>query len=135
MHPDVDDQPNSKLAKQEDLENLYLGDSYQSEKALARMMSVCLVVLFFSSGMPILYFVGFLHFFSTFWLHKTMLMQYFQKTSEFKRQLPLFCIKICKIGFFLKLIAGIFMFNNPEVFDVRDDADHSENKFEFKLKL
>ena len=27
------------------------------------------------------------------------------------------------------------MFNNPEVFDIRDDVDHSENKFEFELKL
>ena len=77
VHPDIDDQPNTKLALQEDLEKLYTGQNYESEKSLARMMSVCLVILFFSSGMPILYLIGFVQFFSTFWLHKTLLMQYY----------------------------------------------------------
>lgn len=48
-----DDQPNTKQVTQMNLNSMYEGEMFDSEKTLARMMSTIFVVIPYSSGMPI----------------------------------------------------------------------------------
>jgi len=59
LQPDEDDDvPNTRQKIQEDLEDLYTGRGFQGEKTYSRMMSTLFVILMYSSGIPILYYIG-----------------------------------------------------------------------------
>ena len=74
---------------QEDLQNLYTGQDFQCETTLSRMMSITITVLVFSSGMPILYFIGFVFYILTFMVNKLLIMQYYRRTdSILSREIP-----------------------------------------------
>ena len=68
-----DDDINTKLKSQEDVNDLYLGDEFEGEKSFSRMMSTLLVCLSFSAGMPVLYAVAFVFFTITFVINKVLL--------------------------------------------------------------
>ena len=82
LEDEDDDEPNSKKETQEELEELYTGEVFKGGKAYSRMMSILIVCLTYSSGMPILYFVGFCYFLITFIVNKTMLFMYYQKKDQ-----------------------------------------------------
>lgn len=83
-----DDEVNTQQLTQDDLETLYKGEEFKGDKSISRMTSILLICLAFSSGMPILYFIGFLFFFATYAINKVMLMQYYQKTNTLNRVVP-----------------------------------------------
>jgi hypothetical protein len=68
-----DDEVNTKLKSQEDVNQLYLGDEFEGEKSYSRMMSTLLVCVSFSTGMPVLYVVAFIFFSFTFLVNKVLL--------------------------------------------------------------
>lgn len=123
-YPDLkvedDDQPRTKKTAQSALEALYEGDEFDSSKALSRMMSTFLVIVFYSPGMPVLYIFGFVFFTATFLVHKILLIQFYKKTPTFTREIPLHCAKIMKYALFLKLGNGLFMFLNPRILELQD---------------
>jgi hypothetical protein len=85
-----DDEPNSKKKTQKELEELYMGGDYEGEGSFSRMMSHLLILVTFSSGMPNLYFVGFLFFTFTFLVEKWNLILIFKKTTTLNRIIPLY---------------------------------------------
>jgi hypothetical protein len=94
MKLDPDDEgcdlPNSKKRIQSDLENLYTGNMFKGEKAYSRMMSTMFVILMYSSGMPILYLIGFVFYLVTFCVNKFLLIYYYQKSRTLTRTIPVF---------------------------------------------
>ena len=76
-----DDCPNTKQVTQMNLNSLYEGDMFESEKTLARMMSTIFVVIPYSSGMPIQYVIGTLFFYITFKTNKILLIKYYKRTD------------------------------------------------------
>jgi hypothetical protein len=71
------------------------------------MMSTLLVLLFYSGGMPIFYFFGFVFFAGTFLVHKILLIQFYKKTVNFTREIPIHCATIMNYALFLKLLNGL----------------------------
>jgi hypothetical protein len=83
-------------------------------------MSTLFVVLFYSSGMPILYLLAVVFFTFTYLANKLLFFNYYQKTDHsLSRDLPLYSLKILQIGVMLKLIVGVFMYADPEVWSSR----------------
>ena len=116
-----DDEPNTKILTQQDLTLLYEGEDFECEKTLSRMMSTAFVVLIYSSGMPILYLIGFVFFTVTFLVNKVLLIKYYKRTdSILSRTIPLYSVHILKYAVLMKMIIGIFMFTNPEVFETKE---------------
>jgi hypothetical protein len=60
------------------------------EKTFSRMMSTLLVVVCYSSGLPVLYIVGSVFFSATYMVNKLMIMKFYQKTLTLNRVVPLF---------------------------------------------
>jgi hypothetical protein len=83
-----DDEVNTKLKSQDELEALYLGDNFEGEKSFSRMMSVLFICISFSAGMPILYVIAFVFFTITFITNKVLLFQFYQKTNILSRVVP-----------------------------------------------
>ena len=68
-----DDEVNTKMTNQEDLNNLYTGETFEGGSSFSRMMSTLMVLLTYSSGMPVLYIVGAVFFFMTYYVQKLVL--------------------------------------------------------------
>lgn len=112
-----DDEPNTKKMVQSELEKLYEGRNFECEKSISRMMSTIFVILMFSPGMPILYFLGFIFFFVTYKTNKLLLMRYYKKTdSLLSREIPIFAVYILRYGLIIKLFSGLLMYCNPKLF-------------------
>ena len=73
------DKPNSKMRIQSELEALYTGKVFKGEKTYSRMMSTLFVILMYSSGMPILYFLGAVFYFVTYKVNKFLLIHYYKR--------------------------------------------------------
>jgi hypothetical protein len=65
-----------------------MGGDFDGEGNLSRMMSHLMVLIAFSSGMPNLYFVGFVFFFLTFMVEKWNLILYYKKATTINRIIP-----------------------------------------------
>ena len=79
-------------------------------------MSTVFVILLYSSGMPILYFIGMIFFGVTFWVHKLLILKFYQRSRTFNRTIPLFSQKFFKLGLAVHIIGATFMLTNPEPF-------------------
>ena len=72
-----------------------------------------------SSGMPLLYVIGFFNFFLTYWIYKVLLVKHYCKTIAFNEDLPLLSINYIRIGIFFHLIEGAIVFSNSKI--ISDD--------------
>lgn len=76
------------------------------------MMSIFLVIMVFSGGMPVLYIFAFAFFFFTYFVNKILLIQYYKTSLTFTYEIPLACARLFKYAIILKFIVGFFMFLN-----------------------
>lgn len=78
-----------------------------------------------STGMPLLYLVSAIFYFVFYWVYKTLLMNYYMKTTSFNEELAIKSVNIIEIGLALKILIGSFMLSNNALFgslkDVKDN--------------
>lgn len=55
------------------------GTSVQMEVKYSNMVAVIYIVMFYGSGIPILYFIAAVYFFVTYWVEKIMILRYYRK--------------------------------------------------------
>jgi len=77
VEDELDDEPRSKMATQDELEALYKGGEFEGQKSFSRMMSTLAVCILYSSGMPSLYLVGFIFFAATYFVNKVAIFHYY----------------------------------------------------------
>ena len=119
-HDQFDDQPNTNQVSQKALEKLYLGQKCSADRKMSRIMSSLFVLVFFSSGMPVMYLLGTIFFTLTYLINKVLFMQYYQKTdTTLSREIPLFSTWILPLAIIIKLTCGIFMYADADIFSSR----------------
>lgn len=129
-HDEDDDAPNTKLLIQEDLERLYEGPNFECETTLARMMSVTWTLVVFSSGMPVLYALGFVFYLLTYLTNKLLIMKYYKRTdSILSREIPLTAVRMMRYAVVLKMFVGLYMLNNPSIIRTRDAPTKAQIPF------
>jgi len=74
----------------------------------------------YSSGLPILYPVGFLTFFVAYWIEKGMLMKFHRKTSTFNQNLAFDTIPFFRVAILMHLIMSGLMLSSPGILDVKN---------------
>ena len=130
-----DDTPNTKMMIQDDLEKLYEGPNFECEKALSRFMSVSWTLIVFSTGMPILYLIGFFFYLCTYLTNKLLIMKYYKRTdSILSREIPVFAVWLMRYAIVLKMFVGIYMLNNPAIIKTRDLPTKDQIPFAIDLK-
>ena len=125
-----DDEPNTRQKIQSDLETLYTGKEFQGEKAFSRMMSTLFVVMLYSSGMPILYPVGFVFYLATYFANKLLIIKFYQKSRTLTRTIPIFSQRFLKVGLVLHMIGALFMLTNPDAFTTKQRDSPVIEKFD-----
>jgi hypothetical protein len=117
-HDEDDDEPNTKKKNQIDLQKLYEGEEFQVEKSMGRMTSTFIVILIFSSGMPILYLIGIVFFFVTYINEKLLLFKYYKKTeNKLNKDIPMYTVNLLRKILFAKILFGVAMLTDPQIFE------------------
>jgi hypothetical protein len=128
LEDEDDDEPNSKINIQKDLNELYTGECFEGAGTFSRIMSTLLVLLSYSSGMPVLYIIGAVFFLFTYQVNKIVLYKYYQKSLDLNRVVPQYSMEFLNLCLFLHIIIGGFMITNPDLF-----ATHSSTGVGFVM--
>lgn len=74
-----------------------------------------MVTMTYSAGLPMLYPIAYLNFVILFWVYKTLLIKFYQKTIAFNQDLPNYTIRYFKVAVFMHLVMAIFMYTNRDI--------------------
>ena len=78
----------------------------------------------YSSGMPIMYFIGFVFYTITFLVNKMLIIKFYKKSSTLTRTIPLASMGFMKYGLLLHMFNACWMLTNSEIFSVKSpDSD------------
>jgi hypothetical protein len=119
-HDDGKKEIHTEKLLQDDLEDLYTGPEIQTFFVFAQYFTSLWCLMFFSSGMPALYFVGCLNFFILYWVYKTLLIKHYQITTSFNQDMPNFSIVFYKWAVVLHLVMGLWMYTNSDILSVQN---------------
>ena len=68
---------------QSELQTLYTGNEIKSSEVYAQVFTSLWVIMMYSSGMPIMYALGFLTFAVSYLVQKCTIIKYHRKTTAF----------------------------------------------------
>jgi len=71
--------------------------------------------MMYSTGMPILYPFAAVFYFVLYWVYKFLLLKYYEKTTKFNEELPLYCTHWIKFGVLIHGLIGFMMITNSSL--------------------
>jgi len=80
----------------------------------------------YSMGMPILYFVGFLSMFISYWTDKVLVSKYFRKENGFTADLSRNVVNMLRWAIIAHMPIGYLMVSNPDLLSSSNIADRVE---------
>ena len=104
----------TKKVLKKDYIQLYQGEQFPIDFRFAEIFVNTFIALFYSSGMPILYFFTFLHLFLCFWIDKLLILRYYRKPADFDLKVAKFYLHIAVFGIIFHCLFAIWVFGNPD---------------------
>lgn len=86
----------------------------------------------FSSGLPLLYIVGFCFSTVLYWVYKIMLLKFYSKTTSFNQDLAVWAIDMLQVSVIFHILIGSFIYSNSAIFGRSEDIE--ENFFHIYIK-
>lgn len=83
----------------------------------------------YSAGLPILYPFACVFYMVLYWVYKFLLLKYYEKTTRFNEQLPLYTTNWIKIGLILHGIVGGLMITNSNLLPPDDINKNPEEQY------
>ena len=83
------------------------------------MMTMIYVVMFYGSGIPVLYLVAAIYFFVTYWTDKFLILHYYRKPEFLDHRLAIQILGWMKVAVLLHLAGGILMYSNSNILPVQ----------------
>jgi len=114
---------NTKKYLQDELNTLYTGDQISGHYVYAQNYTYLWCVLMFSTGLPILYPFAVIFYFGLYWVYKLLLIKFYQKTTKFNYNLPIYTTQYIKVGVFFHIIVGGFMVTNNDIIPAQIDYE------------
>lgn len=108
---------NAKKANTQDgLNQIFLLPQFDLPLRVAQSLNLVFVILMYSGGMPILYFLGMLYAFIGFWLDKFVLLRGSSKPKHTTGQVIETAIALIPVGVMLHCLFTLWTFGNQSVF-------------------
>jgi len=93
------------------------------EYRYSSMLQILMIVMFYGSGMPILYLVAACSYFVTFWCDKFLLFHCYKKPVKLDNYIGRSSIFWHKYALLLHLIGGVLMLSNSDILpSIKDNA-------------
>ena len=110
-----DDVVNTRQLIQSDLQKMYSDPQIKEDNVYAQLYTTLLVCLMYSSGIPAMYAIGFLFFFTLYWMCKVLLVKFFEKNKTFNESLQLKSLSYLKYGVLFHMAIGGSMYTNSRI--------------------
>lgn len=81
----------------------------------------------FSSGLQVLYPLSLLFYLVLYWVYKTLLLKYYQRSSKFNERLALHSIRYLKWGVFFNLLVSTVIYTGDLVNSDQKRSDYSKS--------
>ena len=104
---------------------LYTGLEMQSHEVYSQIITNYWCVLMFSSGMPVLYLVGFLYYLIFYAIYKVLILKYFQKATTFNQHVAIKATNMIHFAIVWHIIIASMMFSNSSIFGKFNDPKYS----------
>ena len=111
------DKRKTKQLYQADYENMYMGPELMFEYRYSTMMNTVYISLMFGSGMPLLYFFGFVSFFLTYWVDKFAFLRIYQTPPRYNKDLMRTTRESLYVSIFIHFLFGFWMYSNSVIFE------------------
>lgn len=92
------------------------------EYRYSSMLSMLMIVMFYGSGMPILYLILACNYFVTYWSDKFLLFYCYKKPVMFDDYIARSCVVWHKYALVLHLIGGVLMLSNSNILPSIQDS-------------
>ena len=93
-----------------------MGPELEFDKRYSTIMACIFIVLTFSSGMPIMYPIGFVFIFVMYWMDKILFICCYRLPPMYDATTVMSCVKALKLGLITHCFAGIFLYSNDGTF-------------------
>lgn len=99
------------------------------------MSATVIVIIVYSSGMPILYLIGTLFFTLTYLKEKLLIIKYHKRTeSSLSKDVPLYTLSLLRLTVMVKMFIGILMFTDPQIFETITPPDENSIPLQIDIK-
>jgi len=69
----------------------------------------------YGGGIPLMYFLGFLHFVCGYLAYKFLFVNFYRKSYGFDEEIPLYSVRLMKWAIFLHISMNLFMYTNKRL--------------------
>jgi hypothetical protein len=76
--------------------------------------------MMYGTGLPILYPFACIAYFILYWVYKGLLIKYYEKTTRFNEQLPIYSVGWIKLGICIHGVMGLFILTNSNLLAIND---------------
>ena len=99
-------------SSQELLNSVYEGPNFSIATRYPIAMNTLFVCMMFSSAMPILYLIGAMSFWSTYWIDKISLLRLYNRPPRYDESLALVATELMPLALLLHILVAIWSFGN-----------------------
>lgn len=115
------DNRRTKKLTQIEYENVNIGNEFLMEFRYSNILTVVIITMMYSPGLPLLYPIAFGFFAVTYLVDKCMLLKMYRKPVLFDNSLALSIIFWFKMAMIFHSIMGIFMLSNTAILPTSDE--------------
>lgn len=110
-----DDEPETKIIFQDDLNELYLNKLVQCFYIYLWFFTNYLIYYSYSGSMPLMYGLGALHFFLGYVAYKFLFIDFYRISYGFDDDIPRYALNLFKYGILFHLVFNVFMYTNKRI--------------------
>jgi uncharacterized membrane protein (DUF373 family) len=121
----------TRMSNQHKFNSLYRGVQVKSHFIYAYLINQFICCFMFSSGIPIMYFVGFCFCIVQFFVYKILLLSFYEKTFTFSLELVKLSTNFMFIGIFLHLFMGCIFYTDSKSMKIKKFKQIENNMIEF----
>jgi len=122
---------NTKCLSQADYEDMNTGDPLEMDYKYANLLVVLFLVMLYGSGIPILYVIGAVFFFCTYWVDKWLIFYHHRKIGQFDEKMTIKVISLFKYGAVLHFVGAMLMYSNARILPLPNQVTSYEISNEY----
>lgn len=105
---------------QQVLNEMYIGEEFLLSVRLAQTCMMVWYILLYSSGLPIMYFVGLVSLVVAYWIDKLNFVRLVRTPPQFDTALQIWTLKAMEYGVIAHLLMGMWMYSSPRMFPLTE---------------
>lgn len=105
-----------KPRTQADLNRKFLGGTFRISTRYARALNWTFVVMLFSTGMPLLYWLAALAFAVTYWMDKALMLRFYRTPPAYEPTIGRRALRMIEWALLLHLLVAPLMLGNKDIF-------------------